>query len=182
MADRLVAAREGLFVGRDAELATFEAAVTARQLPMCVLWIYGPGGVGKSTLLRALGRRCRALGIPLHTLDADQIEPTPPAFGGALRRAAALHEHPELEAGLGDERRVLLIDTYETLAPLDDWLRDVLLPLQTRRLGRARARSAVTVGSVSGSWGTGCSAGDRSRPLHGHHVRRSDKRRQMISK
>ncbi len=128
MSERLVAARERLFIGREVELATFEAAVTASELPVCVLWIHGPGGVGKSTLLRALQQRCQALGIPSHALDANDVEPTPPAFTCALRRAMALAEDAELEAGLGDERRVLLLDTYETLAPLDDWLRDELLP------------------------------------------------------
>lgn len=129
MAKRLVAARERLFVGRDAELATFEAVITARELPVCVFWIFGPGGVGKSTLLRALDARCACLGIPTHTLDGGNIEPNPRAFGTMLRQAMALREDADLAAGLGDERRVLIVDTYETLAPLDDWLRDELFPL-----------------------------------------------------
>src|SRR5690349_11526308 len=54
VADRLSVARQRQFVGREDELALFDTALNAAELPFCVLYIYGPGGVGKSTLLQTL--------------------------------------------------------------------------------------------------------------------------------
>lgn len=63
-------------------------------------------------------------------LDARNIEPTTTAFQAAL--ALALGKAPDqspVEALMQrTTRTVLLLDTYEVLAPLDDWLRDVFLP------------------------------------------------------
>ena len=52
LADRLAAVRRGRFVGRRAELALFRSALLADEPPFAVLHIHGPGGVGKTTLLR----------------------------------------------------------------------------------------------------------------------------------
>jgi chromosomal replication initiation ATPase DnaA len=51
LADRLSAARRGAFVGRRAERALFAAALVGDGDPFAVLYIYGPGGIGKSALL-----------------------------------------------------------------------------------------------------------------------------------
>ena len=52
LANRLSAARRSLFVGRVSEQELFASALSAPELPFFVLYIYGPGGVGKTTLLR----------------------------------------------------------------------------------------------------------------------------------
>ncbi|HSO53244.1 MAG TPA: hypothetical protein VL330_10940, partial [Actinomycetes bacterium] len=57
------------------------------------------------------------------------MEPSPPGFLAALGRA--LEEPPDgspLEALARRPRMVLLVGTYEVLAPLDAWLREQLLP------------------------------------------------------
>jgi len=62
-------------------------------------------------------------------LDGRDLDPSPPGFLAALGRA--LDEPPDtspLEALARRPRGVLLVDTYETLAPLDGWLRETLLP------------------------------------------------------
>ena len=51
--DRLRGARRSGFVGREAELELFRGAIDAPEPPFSVLWIHGPGGVGKTTLLSA---------------------------------------------------------------------------------------------------------------------------------
>jgi ABC-type transport system involved in cytochrome c biogenesis ATPase subunit len=58
LTERLQAARKGLFVGRAAERALFEAALTAAEPPFCVLHVFGLGGVGKTTLLREFATVC----------------------------------------------------------------------------------------------------------------------------
>jgi hypothetical protein len=62
-------------------------------------------------------------------LDGRDLEPSPSGFLGAL--GAALDPPagaPPLEALATRPRGVLLLDTYETLAPLDAWLREAFLP------------------------------------------------------
>ncbi len=51
LADQLTAARRRSFVGRRAELALF-ASLLAGEGPHGVVYVRGPGGVGKTTLLR----------------------------------------------------------------------------------------------------------------------------------
>ena len=58
LAERLRVARGKLFVGRETERALFCEAIESPQLPFCVLYIYGLGGVGKTTLLGNLNASC----------------------------------------------------------------------------------------------------------------------------
>lgn len=130
LADRLIAARHRRFVGRAAELDRFKAALTADELSFFVLHIFGPGGVGKTTLINEFTSACEAAGIPAWRLDGRNIDSIPDAFIGALGLSMgltppsspldALAEHPG--------RQVILVDTYETLNPLDSWLREQFLP------------------------------------------------------
>ena len=48
---RLTEIRHQQFVGRTPERTLFEAALAAADLPFFVFYIFGPGGVGKTTLL-----------------------------------------------------------------------------------------------------------------------------------
>jgi hypothetical protein len=129
IADRLAAARRGRFVGRLAELALFRSALLAAEPPFAVLHIYGPGGVGKTTLLGEYARVAADGGRPVMQLDGRNVDSSPPGFLLALRQSMEL-EGGELSATLRDwpSSGVLLIDTYETLAPLDAWLRETFLP------------------------------------------------------
>ena len=116
VADRLRGARRRGFVGRAAELELFRTALEAPEPPFSVLWIYGPGGVGKTTLLGALADAARAAGRDPVALDLRGIEPSPPAFTAELAPAAQ-SDHP-----------VLLLDTFETAAALEDLLREQFVP------------------------------------------------------
>jgi hypothetical protein len=109
LADRLREARRRRFVGRAAELELFESALETS--PFAVLFIHGPGGVGKTALLRRLEEIARRAGVPTRYVDMRSIAPSPRAFVAA--------------AGEG---RVLLLDTYESAAAIDGWLRERFLP------------------------------------------------------
>jgi hypothetical protein len=129
LADRLAAARRGRFVGREAELELFRSALLAAESPFAVLYLYGPGGVGKTTLLREYARIAVECGRPLALLDGRNLDPSPPGFLVALRLALGLAENDRSSTPPDwPSDGVLLIDTYETLAPLDTWLRETLLP------------------------------------------------------
>lgn len=130
LADRLAAARQRSFVGRTAELALFREALLAPELPFALLAVYGPEGIGKTTLLRELARLCDECGVPSVRLDSRTIDATPESFIAALAAALDLPVGASpLEAlAARTPRQVLLLDTYEALAPLDVWLRDVFFP------------------------------------------------------
>lgn len=136
LADRLAAARRGQFVGRQSEIAVFQTALLADESPYVALHIFGPGGVGKSTLLREFARLASEAGRPVITLDGRNLEPSPQGVFGAL---GGVDEWSE--AG------VWLFDTYELFEPLDRWLRETFLPqLPARSLvvfaGRNRPATA----------------------------------------
>lgn len=121
LAARLERARRESFVGRQAELALFGAALAEGEPPFTVLHLYGPGGVGKTTLLAAMARQAGEAGVPVFSLDGRALEPTPDAVTAALR------EQLGAELAALPERMVLLVDTYERLMPVESWLRDTLL-------------------------------------------------------
>jgi hypothetical protein len=118
---RLREARRRSFVGREAELALFREAIAAREPCPSVLWIFAPGGVGKSTLLDAFADAARDAGRDVVALDLRGIAPSPTAVEGELRRLAG--------GALRDRSRlVLLLDTFEAARAVEPWLRDELLP------------------------------------------------------
>ncbi len=124
------------FVGRDEVCSGFVQALRAIE-PQCVLqFVHGPGGVGKSWLLRRYADLAAENGALALSLDARSIEASTGAIISALENA--LHASPiGRQAGDADvitqlaglqQRCVILIDTYEMLAPLDGWLREHWLP------------------------------------------------------
>jgi hypothetical protein len=130
LGERLRAARRRWFVGREAERHLFRDALLAEDLPFCVLYVYGPGGVGKTTLLAEFARMAEDAGAAAHLLDARNVEAMPESFNAALCLTIGLTPSQDPLDALADRpgRHVVLVDTYETLAPLDGWLRDVFMP------------------------------------------------------
>ena len=119
LSHRLAQTAHRCFVGRAAELQIFERALAAALPPFAVLWIHGPGGVGKSALLAALHERAIAGGRRVVRVDGASIERRPQGFVDALglERPAA-HDDPG----------VLLIDGCEHIEALQPWLREQFLP------------------------------------------------------
>jgi hypothetical protein len=128
VADRLKSARRRRFVGRAAELELFMGALAATEPSFSVLWLHGPGGVGKTALLGAFAESAEDVGVKVLSLDLRTIEPSPPAF---------------MEAIAGGEPAVLLLDTFEVAVGLEDWLREVFVPsLPARALVVVASRNA----------------------------------------
>jgi ABC-type branched-subunit amino acid transport system ATPase component len=90
LADRLREVRQSRFVGRDAEQIVFQTTLTAQALPVSVLYIFGPGGVGKTTLLNRFVDLCDQAGIPFVRLDGREIDATPEQFVHAIGVAMGL--------------------------------------------------------------------------------------------
>ena len=130
LVEHLERARAARFVGRGPELAHV-AAMLADPDPPRALYVYGPGGIGKTELLREAGRRARAAGRAVVELDRDRpleppdlelappVEPAPveaalgttltdaeiSAIVGALERNHGNRTHAAAE--LGVSRRTL---------------------------------------------------------------------------
>jgi AAA ATPase domain len=115
-----------MFVGRRRELASFDQAV-AGESPRRVLFVHGPGGIGKTTLLLELRTRARAADRTVVLLNGREIDPSPEGFQTAVSVALGERTAPGSEAQL-PPGAVLLVDGYEQLSPINGWLRHDLLP------------------------------------------------------
>jgi hypothetical protein len=115
LADRLSAARRGAFVGRRGERALFAAALAGDGDPFSVLYIYGPGGIGKSALLHQLADDARQAGRHPVQIDGRLTDSSPPAFAATA-------------AGARRPGSVLLVDTFERCQALEIWLCQRFLP------------------------------------------------------
>ncbi len=130
LAQRLNAAYQYYFVGRRSEQDLFQSAISAEKLPFYVLHIHGPGGIGKTTLLKSYANLCPPSEVKCAYIDARNVDASPGAFLFALQQGFAIPDSTspvEFFKSLAG-RVVILIDTYENLAPLDDWLRQEFLP------------------------------------------------------
>jgi hypothetical protein len=120
-------ARDRGFVGRAAEVESFSASLDGSS-DVRVLFVHGPGGIGKTTLLDALARHVTRTGRQPLYLDARDIACTTTAVTAVIeewsvRRGGAQSDGPD----------ALLIDGYELFEPLDRWFREELVP--SRPLG-----------------------------------------------
>lgn len=113
---QLIAARERAFVGRSAEQALFRSALAGDPGAAPVLYLHGPGGIGKSALLRRFAQEARGAGRLVVEVDGRTVSPTPEGFTEAAAKAVA-------EPGA-----VLLVDTFELCQGLEGWLWEQFLP------------------------------------------------------
>src|SRR4051812_18886019 len=93
LADRLRAARRRRFVGREGECDTFRSALASDELPFLVLHVYGPGGVGKTTLLKEFAAVCAEMDIPALYIDARNIDASAEGFLAALTQALGIKDN-----------------------------------------------------------------------------------------
>ena len=115
LAARLADRDRRRFVGREAELDLLERCLTDDQ-PAAVVFVHGPGGIGKSTLLREFERRASSTGWDTFLVEGRELSPAPDALDATL------------EAARASSRPLIVIDTYERMTGLDGYLRSTLLP------------------------------------------------------
>lgn len=143
---RLAEVRRKRFVGRRTELELFRSALAEEEPPFNLLFVHGPGGIGKTALLEQYARLGAEAGRPVLRLDGHDILPTSHGFSLALSQALALAEGEDPVSALsrlGDP--VLLVDTFEALQPIEDWVRSHFLPLlPARTLAVFAGRNAPT--------------------------------------
>ncbi|MBP0458855.1 AAA family ATPase [Streptomyces montanisoli] len=116
LGEHLDAARSRAFVGRAGELALFRSVLTGCAHQFNVMFLTGPGGIGKSALLRRYAAEARTAGRTVVGIDARTGGSTPASF-----EAGAAPVFTERGA-------VLLVDAVESRGYLEDWLREEFLP------------------------------------------------------
>lgn len=128
--DLLHIARRQSFVGRQNEISIFNSLAFSEHPSKVLLYVFGPGGQGKTTLLKYLVESCLEKKCRHIQLNGLELEAHPGAVLMALKNALQLPEHQnpvEYMGGLS-EKMILFIDAYEKLNPLDDWFRVEFLP------------------------------------------------------
>lgn len=113
--ERLLARDRELFVGRTVELSVFERLLDG-TLPQRVVHLVGPGGIGKSALLREVSRRSGVHGVRTVWVDGRDVPP----FPSEIDQAFAEVRHVA--------RALVVFDSYELVSSLDSYLRDRVIP------------------------------------------------------
>ncbi len=140
LADRVGERDARRFVGRAQELGYLERCLGGEP-PASVVLVHGPGGIGKSTLLRELARRAARRGWDVFPVDGRELAPEPDALAPALA-AVRLSSRP-----------LLLIDSFERMTALAGYLRAGLLPaLPARALVVISGRGTPDPAWFTGGW------------------------------
>jgi hypothetical protein len=123
----LASRRRGRFVGRAAEMELFGLALDSAEPPFSILYVHGPAGVGKTSLLDAFAEQAAHAGARVIRIDGRDLPPSPEAVLDSVSGivdASSAGTAPAWPA----KRSLIMFDTYERLAPLDDWVRSSLAP------------------------------------------------------
>ena len=116
LARRLQAARQRAFIGREREVAAFRSALDDLARPFTLLFVTGPGGIGKTSLLRRYVHEAQEAGRTVVELDGRTAQCTTAAFEADARLMLAA------------EPAVLIVDGFEEYQSLEPWLREDFLP------------------------------------------------------
>ncbi|MER8006691.1 AAA family ATPase [Streptomyces sp. NPDC094149] len=103
-------------MGREPERAVLDRMLSGRADAPLVAYLHGPGGIGKSSLLRYAARQAELTGRRVVRVDGRFLDADPRRFEQAAAPACA------------KPGAVLLIDTFEQCQPLEAWLRETFLP------------------------------------------------------
>jgi hypothetical protein len=122
----LDARRRRRLVGRRAELELFASAMASGSSDFAVLYLHGPGGIGKTSLLDAFTEVATEHGAAVVRLDARELAATPGAILNAMRGVVEVPDGAPISRA--SDPLVLMIDSYERLMPVDGWIRERLVP------------------------------------------------------
>jgi len=127
--NRLESIRHSRFIGRDAERKFFIDALQEDHFPFHILYLVGPGGIGKTELINEYIRICRLSRVVPIYIDSRNVVPDPANFMANLALKLGIQDQAPLQfLAESRERYIIFIDAYETMVPIDPWVRENLLP------------------------------------------------------
>lgn len=115
LGSRLVRRDRERLIGRREELAAVDGLFAADPSAN-VVFVHGPGGIGKSTLMREIARRGEARGWRPIRVEGRELPPMPDELAGAL------------EPALRERRPLVLLESFEFIAAIAGFMRRELLP------------------------------------------------------
>jgi len=118
---------ERVFVGRQRELSTFRHWLLSNTRFPEVLNVTGFAGLGKSSLLEAFRRIAVSVGKSTLFVDGHSFPATPGGFIRALGGATTTKLN-DLVEGLNATQPLILLDTFDELFGLTDYLQQDFLP------------------------------------------------------
>jgi hypothetical protein len=127
LGERLEQERARRFVGRADELELIRRRLVESRSEsgeadlFGALWVHGPGGIGKSTLLAAYARAASA-GCAVAEVDCGRIMPSPDSI------RTAMNDSLISSGGRNVQPCLIIIDSAERLGPAENWLREEFLP------------------------------------------------------
>lgn len=139
---------ERLFVGREREVMLFRDWLVRGTDEPAILDVSGPGGTGKSTLLRAFRRIAETEGWRAVLADGSAFKPTPAQLSVAITGARG----PDAADYLNEAPTVFLLDTFEELGALTHHLQAQLLP-RLRRTVKVVISGRQPLGTAWSAWG-----------------------------
>lgn len=146
VSDLLAGRRRRRFVGRVSELDLFRTAFSSAETPFSVLYVHGPGGIGKTSLLEAFAEVAVAAEATVVRIDGRDLVPSRSGVLEVLKRHLDVPDGDDAITGPSG-RLIVLLDSYEQLAALDDWWRTRLIPrLQSTALTVIAGRSPPSPG------------------------------------
>ena len=111
---RMVRREEAAFVGRRPEIGFLDALFV--DDPPAMVLVHGPGGIGKSSLLRRMVQRGQEAGWTPLMIEGRDLPPVADALDDAVARAHSF------------KRPLVVLDTYERMQALGGHLRREVLP------------------------------------------------------
>ena len=133
--DRLVHAKQAHFIGRQREVQAFRQALADTARPWLILNVFGPGGIGKSTLLDAFRRNSETNDTYYFYIDAPDCGNSAEMFIAQLCAMLPSTDSCQQEslfeqlAQLAESKQVVIaIDTFEEIGDMNRWVREHFLP------------------------------------------------------
>ncbi|HQZ37227.1 MAG TPA: ATP-binding protein, partial [Ilumatobacteraceae bacterium] len=142
LSDRVERRDRAQFVGRVGELDFFDALLV-NETDVSVVYLSGPGGIGKSALLREVARRARTHGYSVAWLEGRDLPPFPEVVSAALADV------------VDAERPLIIIDSFELVSSLEGHLRHIVMPgLPERAVVIISSRVRPSRSWFEGGWDT----------------------------
>lgn len=121
------------FVGRDAEIEIILNIIQSENFENRVVFLHGIGGIGKTFLVDIVSQLIKN-DANIIKIDCREVEPTAVGFLNNLAEKIGLETEEVFlndiirELSLLNQKKVIVLDTYETYGLLDTWLRNEFIP------------------------------------------------------